>query len=100
MEKLLVAIKTSLRDADFPDIFFNLTFGKLFSIRKPNNHPLYDISSIIYHAKMTKNSKMTSDLSWDKDNLKKPKVTYTSFKMIMILNLSINDEMKFMTRKS
>ena len=78
---LSIAIDTNLIETDILDVSFNLNTGKYFPFKKPNNAPLYINSksnhppSIINQLpSMTNNC--ISNLSCDKTEFKKGKITY------------------------
>ena len=80
-EGLTITIDTILIKTDFLDMTFNLSTGKLFPFRKPNNVPLYinvksnHPSTIIKDLPKTINERL-SELSCNKDEFYKAELLY------------------------
>ena len=80
-EGLGITIDTNLIETDFLDVTFNLTTGKFFPYRKPNNIPLYinvksnHPPSIIKDLPKLINRRL-SDLSCNKEEFDKAKPLY------------------------
>ena len=80
-EGLGVSIDTNLVETDFLDVTFNLTTGKFFPYRKPNNIPLYINVKSNYPSSIIKDlpkmiNKRLSDLSCNKEEFDKAKPLY------------------------
>ena len=80
-EGLGVSIDTNLVETDFLDVTFNLTTGKFFPYRKPNNIPLYINVKSNYPPSIIKDlpkmiNKRLSDLSCNKEEFDKAKPLY------------------------
>ena len=80
-EGLNITIDTNLNEADFLDVTFNLETGKFFPYRKPNNKPLYINAKSNHSPTIIKDlpnmvNKRLSDLSCNKEELKKAKPIY------------------------
>ena len=80
-EGLNITIETNLTTTDFLDVSFDLSTGKYYPFRKPNDKPLYINASsnhppsiIMQIPKMI--SKRISDLSFDETEFKKAKSIY------------------------
>ena len=80
-EGLTITIDTDLIKTDFLDVTFNLTTGKFFPFRKPNNVTLYinvksnHPSTIIKDLPVMINKRL-SELSCKKDEFDKAKLLY------------------------
>ena len=75
-EGLGITIDTNLIETDFLDVTFNLTTGKFFPYRKPNNIPLYINVKSNYPPSIIKDlnkrlNKRLSDLSCNKEEFDK-----------------------------
>ena len=76
-----ITIDTSLIETDFLDVTFNLTTGKFFPYRKPNNIPLYINVKSNHPPSIIKDlpkmiNKRLSDLSCNKEEFDKAKPLY------------------------
>ena len=80
-EGLTITIDTILIKTDFLDVTFNLSTGKFFPFRKPNNVPLYinvksnHPSTIIKDLPKMINERL-SELSCNKDEFYKAELLY------------------------
>ena len=78
---LSITIDTNLIEIDFSDVSFNLTTGKYFPLKKPNNAPIYIHSesthplSIIKQLPLMTNKRISS-LPCDEIEFNKGKITY------------------------
>ena len=82
-EGLSITVETNLSATDFLDVTFNLTNGKYFPFRKPNNRPLYinkgsNHPPFIVKELPTMINKRLSDLSCDKAVFDNAKPVYES----------------------
>ena len=80
-EGLGITIDTNLVETDFLDVTFNLTSGKFFPYRKPNNTPLYINVKSNHPPSIIKDlpkmiNKRLSDLSCNKEEFDKAKPLY------------------------
>ena len=80
-EGLSITIETNLQVTDFLDVTFDLTNGKYYPYRKPNNDPLYINAQSNHPASITKElpnmiARRVSDLSCDEDEFRKAKGVY------------------------
>ena len=80
-EGLGITIDTNLIETDFLDVTFNLTSGKFFPYRKPNNIPLYINVKSNHPPSIIKDlpkmiNKRLSDLSCNKEEFDKAKPLY------------------------
>ena len=79
-EDLGITIDTNLIETDFLDVTFNLTSGKFFPYRKPNNMPLYINVKSNHPPSIIKDNKMInkrlSDLSCNEEEFDKAEPLY------------------------
>ena len=80
---LQVTAEANLIETDFLDITLNLSSGKFWPYRKPNNHPLY-IQAASNHPTITKKqllsmiTKRVSEISYNKDEYSKKRSRCTT----------------------
>ena len=82
-EELKITIETNLVKTDFLDVNFDLSTGKYFPYRKPNDKPLYINRKSNHPTSILKElpkmiNKRISDLSCDKEQFEKAKGIYES----------------------
>ena len=78
---LQITIETNLKCTDFLDVTFDLTTGKYYPFRKPNDTPLYIHAESNHPPNIVKQlplmiSRRISDISCNEEEFEKAKCTY------------------------